>query len=195
MLEETGVAYEAEIFGFGSPMRTKSFLGRNPMGKVPVLLHGDIVVTECAAICTYLADRFPKAGLMPEDAAGRAAFYRWMFFAAGPVEQALTNGALGVEVPDEKQGMAGYGSKQRTLRSLESHLKKHDHMAGKAFSAADVYCGSQIAFGIRFGGIERNQIFDAYVERITNRPAAIRAAEIDDRLAAEMTKAKAEQQV
>ena len=109
MLEEVGQPYRTVILGYGPPMQAPDYLRLNPMGKVPTLVHGETVVTECAAICAYLADAFPAAGLAPEPAR-RGAYYRWLFFAAGPVEAAITNQALGVEVPEERRGMVGYGS-------------------------------------------------------------------------------------
>ena len=109
MLEETGAPYRTEILDYGTTMKAPDYLSINPMGKVPAIRHGDAVVTECAAICAYLADAFPGAGLAPPPEE-RGAYYRWMFFAAGPLEAAATNRSLGLEVPDEKRGMVGYGS-------------------------------------------------------------------------------------
>src|ERR1700744_68978 len=108
MLEEVGGPYRPEIRDFQN-MKSPDYLAVNPMGKVPAIQHGDKVVTECAAICAYLADAFPKAGLAPPlDARGD--YYRWMFFSAGPLEAATTNKALGFEVPAERRRMCGYGS-------------------------------------------------------------------------------------
>ena len=104
MLEEVGRPYEAVILDYATTMKAEPYLSLNPMGKVPTLTHGERVITENGAICTYLADAFPEAELMPQD---RARFYRWMFFAAGPVDAAVTNKALGVEVPPEKTRHGG----------------------------------------------------------------------------------------
>ena len=109
MLEETGQPYEVEMVPFGPAMKSPGYRTMNPMGKVPVLVHDGRIVTEAAAICAYLADAFPQAGLAPAPP-DRADYYRWLFFAAGPLEQAVTNNALGVTVPEDRRGMVGYGS-------------------------------------------------------------------------------------
>lgn len=163
-------------------MKAPEYLAINPMGKVPALRHDDRVVTECAAICTYLADMFPQAGLMPSD---RAAFYRWMFFGAGPFEAAVVNKALGVTVPDDKRGMVGYGSFDDVIRTLRGHLASLPYMVGTVSSAADVYLGAQIRWGMNFRvDPERARVRRLSAERIKGRPAAIRARAIDEELAA-----------
>jgi glutathione S-transferase len=186
MLEETGQIYRTELLGYGGTMKSPDFLAINPMGKVPAITHGSTVVTECAAICAYLADAFPQANLAPPHGeAARGPYYRWMFFAAGPMEAAVTNKSLAVEVPPGKEMMVGYGSFERVMDALEGAVSHSDYIAGSQFSAADVYVGSQIGFGMRFNSIEKRPAFEAYWNRIANRPAAIRAAEIDDKLIAE----------
>jgi glutathione S-transferase len=182
MLEEVGQPYRAELLD-GASMKAAAYLAVNPMGKVPALRHGATVVTEVAAICAYLADAFPQAGLAPPPAQ-RGAYYRWLFFAAGPVEAAVTNKALGFEVPTERQAMAGYGSLPAVIDALEGAVSQGDYIAGDRFSAADVYVGAQIGWGMRFGSIESRPAFQRYWERISTRPAAVRAAEIDDALIA-----------
>ncbi len=183
MLEEVGASYRTELLGFGPPMKTADYLAVNPMGKVPALRHGDVVVTECAAICAYLADAFPEAGLAPPPASpARGAYYRWLFFAAGPLDAAVTNKALGLEIPAGREGMAGYGSFAKVMDTLEAAVSATQFLAGSKFSAADVYLGSQIGFGLRFGSIEKRPAFEAYWARLATRPAAIRAVEIDDAL-------------
>jgi glutathione S-transferase len=179
MLEEVGEPYRAVILGYGEPMQDPDYLRLNPMAKVPTLVHGATVVTECAAVCAYLADAFPAAGLAPEPAR-RGAYYRWLFFGAGPLEAAVTNQALGVEVPEEKRGFVGYGSLPRVLDALETALSGGGYLAGESFTAADVYVGSQIGFGLRFGSIEARPAFAAYWQRLENRPAAVRARALDD---------------
>ncbi|GAB4374924.1 MAG: glutathione S-transferase family protein [Kiloniellaceae bacterium] len=182
MLEEVGCPYEAKVVDYGPAMRTAEFLALNPMGKVPVLRHGDAVVTECAAICAYLADAFPAAGLAPAPAA-RAAYYRTLFFAAGPLEQAATNHALGFEPEGERnQGLAGYGSYARTLDALEKLVPADGFVCGKQFTAADIYLGSHIGWGLEFGSIEQRPGFAEYYARVGDRPAHRRATELDDAL-------------
>jgi glutathione S-transferase len=162
-------------------MKAPEYLAINPMGKVPAIRHGGTVVTECAAICAYLADAFPEAGLAPATSA-RGAYYRWLFFAAGPVEAATTNRSLGVVAPPGREMMVGYGSYETTMAVLEQAVSQADYIAGDRFTAADVYVGSQIGFGLRFGSLESRPAFVDYWERISSRPAAVRANEIDDAL-------------
>ncbi|HET9067462.1 MAG TPA: glutathione S-transferase family protein [Amaricoccus sp.] len=179
MLEEVGAPYRTVVLGYGPPMQDPDYRRLNPMSKVPTLVHGETVVTECAAVCAYLADAFPAAGLAPEPNR-RGAYYRWLFFGAGPLEAAVTNQALGVAVPDEKRGFVGYGSLPRVLDALETALAGGGYIAGDRFSAADVYVGAQIGFGLGFGSIEARPAFAAYWQRLENRPAAVRARALDD---------------
>ena len=185
MLEEVGQPYQTVLLDYATTMKGPEYLAINPMGKVPALKHGDAVVTECAAICAYLADAFPEAGLAPAPGDKlRAPYFRWMFFAAGPVEAAVTNKALGFQLPEEKQATAGYGSLEAVTDALERAVSQGDFILGDRFSAADVYLGSHIGWGMQFGTIEKRPIFGAYAARIFARDAAIRAKEIDDALIA-----------
>ena len=191
MLEEVGRPYRTEIMEFGTTMKSPAYLAINPMGKVPALRHGDTVVTEAAAICAYLADAFPEAGLAPPPGHRlRGPYYRWLFFGAGPVEAAVSNKSLGVVVPKERQGMIGYGTLADVLTALESAVSQSEYVAGDKFTAADVYLGSQIGWGMQFGSIEKRPAFERYWQRISGRPAARRAREIDDALVAERQRAK-----
>ena len=183
MLEEVGQPYRTEVLDFATTMKTDAFRAINPMGKVPAIKHGDVVVTEGAAICAYLADAFPEAGLAPPPAE-RGAYYRWLFFAAGPAEQAITNKSMGFEVPSDKAMMAGYGSYALTMDGLEAAVSSSAYIAGDRFTAADVYFGSQIGWGLAFNSIEPRPAFAAYWDRVKDRPAAVRANEIDDALIA-----------
>lgn len=177
MMEELGQPYDTVLLDYGTTMKAPEYLRLNPMGKVPTVTHGDRVITECAAICTYLADAFPQAGLMPAD---RAAFYRWMFFGAGPLEAAVVNRSLGVEITAEQKGRVGYGCFDDVVAALKGQLAQHDFIAGPAFSAADVYVGSQIGWGLQFGTLPAEPEFAAYAARLRDRPAARRASQIDD---------------
>jgi glutathione S-transferase len=162
------------------------------MGKVPAIRHSGVVVTEAAAICAYLADAFPENGLAPPlGDRRRAPYYRWMFFAAGPVEAAVTNKALGVAVSAERERMVGYGNLSHVLDALEGAVSQSDYIAGDRFSAADVYVGAQVGWGMMFGTIEKRPAFERYYARLAGRPAAERAREIDDALVAEQQKDKA----
>jgi glutathione S-transferase len=185
MVEETGQPYDTVIVPFGPAMKSAEYRAVNPMGKVPAVRHGDVVVTECAAICAYLADTFPEAKLAPPNTQ-RGSYYRWLFFAAGPLEAAVSNRSLGFEVPDERRGMIGYGSFQDVMDTLEIAVSTNPFVAGQAFTSADVYVGSHIAWGLQFGSIEKRPAFVDYLGRVSGRPAFQRAREKDDQAAAAM---------
>ena len=183
MLEEVGAPYEARIVGYGPEMKSADYLAINPMGKVPAIRHGETVVTECAAICAYLADAFPEAGLAPEPGSPeRGPYYRWLFFAAGPVEAAVANRALGVEVPQDKRGFVGYGDFGLVMDALEGAVSAGPYLAGDRFTAADLYVGAQVGLGLRFGSIEDRPAFRDYWARVGGRPAWGRANAADDAL-------------
>ncbi|MDH7787825.1 glutathione S-transferase [Ochrobactrum sp. 19YEA23] len=179
MLEETGKPYDVQILDFGPPMKGPEFCAVNPMGKVPALRHGEAVVTEAAAICAYLAVTFPEAGLAPHPDE-RADFYRWMFFAAGPLEAALSNRSMGFEVPPDRERMMGYGNYDSVVDTLEKAILRHPYITGNRFTAADVYVGSHIGWGMMFGSLPHRPAFDTYCERLQARPAWKRASELDD---------------
>jgi glutathione S-transferase len=190
MLEEVGEPYETVVLDYGGSMKGAEYLSINPMGKVPAIKHGDVVVTEAAAICAYLADAFPKAGLAPPSGSKlRGPYYRWLFYGAGPVEAMAGNHALGVVVPDDKRGMVGYGSREAVMDALEKAVAGREYLVGDSFTAADLYVGAQIGWGLQFGTIEKRPAFEAYLGRIASRPAALRAREIDDTLIAAAKKA------
>lgn len=181
MLEEVGQPYRTEILEYDTTMKSPAYLAINPMGKVPAITHRGMVVTEAAAICAYLADAFPEAGLAPP--AGdpqRGAYYRWLFFAAGPVEAAVTAKALGLLAPADKARMAGYGSYEQTVDALEGAVAGGPWLLGERFSAADVYVGSQVSWGVQFGTLPGRPAFAAYAARLHAREAYARAAALDD---------------
>jgi glutathione S-transferase len=186
MLEEIGQPYRTELVDYGTTMKAPAYRAINPMGKVPALRHGETVVTEGAAICAYLADAFPQAGLAPPPGDRlRGPYYRWLFFAAGPIEAAASNKALGFVVPEGRERMMGYGTYAEVMNTLEQAVSQGDYLIGGRFTAADVYLGSHIGFGLMFGTIEKRPAFERYWSRLSARPAALRAKEIDDALAAE----------
>jgi len=179
MLEETGVPYRTEILTFGGTMKGEDYLSVNPMGKVPAIRHNGTVVTECAAICAYLADTFPGNELAPR-AEERGSYYRWMFFAAGPLESVVTIRMLGVVTPADKARSVGYGSFGDVMDTLEKAVTGTAYIAGDRFTAADVYVGSHVSWGLNFGSIEKRPAFADYLSRVTSREAYKRAAAIDD---------------
>ena len=183
-LEEAGARYETVILDYATTMKAEPYLSINPMGKVPAIVHDGHVVTECAAICLYLADAFPDAGLAPKPGE-RADYYRWMVFAAGPLEQAITNRSMGFTPNEQQQRMAGYGNYDLAVDVLERAVSGHAYVAGDRFTAADVMIGSQVAWGVQFGTLPKRAAFDDYLGRIVDREAYLRAKAIDNALIAE----------
>jgi glutathione S-transferase len=187
MMEEVGKPYETVVLEYGTTMKAPAYLAINPMGKVPALKHNDVVVTEAAAICAYLADAFAELGLAPPPGdPRRGPYFRWLFFAAGPIEGAMAARALGASVAPEQKRMTGWGDTADMLNALETAVSGRDYILGDAFSAADVYVGASIGWGLQFGTIDKRPAFERYNERLQNRPANIRAREIDDKLGAEL---------
>lgn len=189
MLEETGLPYEEVILDFGTTMKSPGYLAINPMGKVPALTVGDTVVTEAAAICAFLAERVPDRQLAPPPLSpARAPYYRWLFFAAGPVEAAVTAKALGLLAPEDKRTTAGYGTYDDVMTALErvtSEAVAHGggYIAGGRFSAADLYLAAQLNWGMQFKTIAPRAAFERYVEPLVRREACVRANRLDDELA------------
>src|ERR1700730_13273570 len=145
MLEEVGQSYRTELLDYAATMKAPAYLAVNPRGKEPALRQGETVITEAAAICAYLADAFPGAGLAPAPGDRlRGPYYRWLFFAAGPVEAAVINHALGVVVPEGRERMLGYGTYAGVLDVLEAAVSRGGPIVGDRFTAADVYVGSHI---------------------------------------------------
>lgn len=183
-LHEAGADYEQHLLEYGTSMKAPEYLAINPMGKVPAIVHNGKVVTEGAAICAYLADAFPEAGLQP-TADERADYYRWMFFAAGPVEAAISNRYLEVEVPPEREMSMGYGNYDHTVSALEGALSGRDYVCGDRFTAADIYVGAQVDWGLQFKTLPSNPTFEAYAARLREREAYKAAKAIDGALIAE----------
>ena len=177
MLEEIGLPYQTVVLGYGPPMKAKDYLAVNPMGKVPAIVHDNRIVTEVAAICAYLAMTFPEARLMAED---KAAFFRWLFFGAGPLEQAVVNTSFGwAPSSPQEAGRTGYGSLETVAAALTGHLAANDFIADGRFTAADVYVGSQVGWGLQFKTIPANPVLEAYWARLRDRPA-LQAANAKD---------------
>jgi len=178
LLEESGVPYDTQIIEYGDQMKSEPYIAINPMGKVPAIKHRDRVVTECAAICAYVADAFPESNLAP-PLDQRADYYRWLFFAAGPFEQAIVDKSLGLQPTTEQSVMAGYGSLETTVNVLASALDGREFIAGAQFTAADVYVGSQLFWGVSFGTLPRLPAFERYLDGLLARDAYLRAQQID----------------
>ena len=185
MLEEVGAPYDTEILDYASTMKGDDYRSINPMMKVPAIFHNGGVVTECAAICAYLAVVFPEAGLAPREDE-KADYYRWLFFAAGPLEQAVTNNVAGFNAKEEQKRMFGYGSYDLAVNTLAGHLSSRNHVCGARFTAADVYVGSAVLWGTQFGTLPKLDAFTAYGERVAEREAYKRGKDEDNQLIAEM---------
>lgn len=184
MLEETGIKYQTKVIEY-KDIKSAEYLAINPMGKVPAIKHGSTIVTETAAICVYLAETFTDAALAPITANERAAYYRWLFFTAGPVEQAIGFKSLGTQITDEQERMLGCGHPQTTIDTLIKAVGTNPYIAGNRFTAADVYVGSQIGWGLQYGtmgAIDKNPELVKYWERISARDAHKRAEEMDNAL-------------
>lgn len=182
-LEEIGAPYEYQHMDYGAGLKAPEFLSLNPMGKIPVLVHNGQAISETAAIVAYLADSFPEADLAPPVTSPlRGAYYRWLFFGAGPLEAATTDKALGVEVAGEKCAFVGYGNFTQVLDVLEHALTASPYLVGDNFTAADLYIAAHLGFGLQFGTIDARPAFKDYTARITARPAAHRANALDDAL-------------
>jgi len=179
-LHEAGADYETEMMTWET--RPDSYKTVNPMNKVPALVHyhngPDHVITECPAICHYLAETHPKPELAPK-LEEKADYFRWLFFAAGPLEQAVVANSMGWEVPEDRKGMAGFGSFDLTVDALEGWLTDRQFVCGDRFTMADVYVGSQVDWGLQFGTLPDRSAFAAYRKRINARPAKQEANAID----------------
>ena len=192
MLEEVGKPYETEVIPYDQ-LKNERYLAVNPMGKVPAIKHRGHVVTECAAICTYLADAFPEAMLGPRSDE-KADYYRWLFYAAGPLEAAVSNQAMGWVPTPERERMFGYGNFDRVIAVLDELFSLRDYVCGDRFTAADVYVGSQIMFPMQFNMLPERDSFLKYRERLQARPAYKRATEIDEKIISEMQASPAQPQ-
>lgn len=181
MLEELGEPYDTQWINYGEEMKSAAYRAVNPMGKVPAIRHNGAVITETPAICTYLALQFPAKKLIPAQGDPRLAdFTRWMFFAAAPLEMATTARSLGWEVAKEREGMVGFGNYLEAINALDIALSKGPYICGEHFTAVDVYLGSALMWGMQFGTIDKRDLFSDYVERVTNRPAALAANRLNE---------------
>lgn len=183
MLEEIGQPYDVKVMTFGGDIKSPDYLELNPMGKVPTLTHKGGIITEVVAICTYLAEQFPEAGLAPAlDSPERGSYYRWLFFVAGPYEMALTAKAYGWEITDENATAVGCGHIQDTLNAIEQTLAKQPYLCGDQFTTADLLMASYLGWHTMMKVLEPNPVFSQYVERCEKREAAQRADGLDNAL-------------
>ena len=184
MLEELGVPYKMEQLSLKKAThKSAEYLAINPMGKVPAIKHGDTVVTEAGAICCYLADAFPAAGLAPAiDAPERGTYLRWLFFSPSCIEPAMTDKAF--QRPPVPASTVGYGDFDTVMNTISYAISRGDYLLGHHFSAADVVLGSALRYGMMFGALPKRPEFEAYAGRLAERPALQRANARDEQLAA-----------
>lgn len=179
MLEETGLPYTAEILEYGTTMKSTEYLAINPMGKVPAIRHGDTVVTENAAIALYLADLVPDKNLAPPvGSAERGPYYRWISF-MGPLEQAMMSKHGGV-TPEPMS--AGFGSVEDVTNALDDVIGDRDFIVGDHFTMADLLVSAYIGWYLQFKLLDPRESFVRFARLHAQRPAALRANEIDDAL-------------
>lgn len=181
-LHEVGADHDEQLLAYGKPMYSENYLAINPMGKVPAIVHDDIIVTECAAICLYLAQAFPEADLLPQTLSEHADYLRWSFFGAGPLEQAIVNHSMGWgdDADPQVQGRLGYGSYERTMQTLSGLFEKRDYVCGNRFTAADIYLGAQVDWGLQFKTVTETPALKAYAERLRAREPYKAAKAIDE---------------
>ena len=185
MLEEIGEPYDIHFMSLSKgDNRSPEFLGLNPMGKVPVLKHGDAVITESAAICTYLADEFPRAKLnVPVGDPRRGPYLKWLFFGPSCIEPAMMDRAF-PRKEEARRSALGYGDFDTVMDVVAKAVSQDTYLLGQQFTAADVVIGSGLRFGMMFKLLPERPEFTAYVARLAERPALKRADEKDKELAA-----------
>ncbi len=184
MLEELGEPYDLHVLSLAKgEQRAPDYLAVNPMGKVPALKHGDAVITEAAAICTYLADVFPQARLnVPIGDPRRGTYLKWLFFAPSCIEPAITDRAF-PRKEEPRRGMLGYGDFDTVMAVVAAAVEPGPYLMGEQFTAADVVLGSTLRWGMMFGLLPKRPEFVAYVGRLEQRPALKRAVALDQELA------------
>ncbi len=185
MLEEVGEPYDIHLMSLKKgENRAADYLQVNPMGKVPALKHGDVVITEAAAICTYLADAFPQAKLsVPVGDARRGPYLKWLFFGPACLEAAVIDRSFPRAGEPPRQAL-GYGDHETVMNVLSEAVRTGPYLLGEQFTAADVVIGSGLRWGMMFKGVPERPEFVAYAGRMAERPAAKRATAKDQELAA-----------
>jgi glutathione S-transferase len=185
LLEELGAPYDLHVLNMkAGEQRQPAYLAINPLGKVPVVRHGEALVTEQVAITIYLADLFPKAGLTPAlDDPGRGPYLRWIAYYGSSFEPALIDKFMKREPASQMQ--SPYSDYDSMLGALETQLTKGPYLLGERMTAADILWGVAFSWTMMFGFVPRKDVFAAYAERITSRPAFQRINAADDEMAAQ----------
>jgi glutathione S-transferase len=182
LLEELGLPYEIRVFNLQKgETHTPEFLAINPLGKVPAVIHNGTVITEQVAVTIYLADLAPEAGLAPAlDDPMRGAYLRWLAFYGGSFEPALIDRAMKREAGG--QAMSPYGTYEAVVGALNAQLSKGPYLLGDRFTAADVLWGVALGWTTGFGLFDKTPVIAAYLGRVLDRPAFVRAREIDEKM-------------
>lgn len=179
MLEEAGVDYDLELIEIRNPQRedSKEFRAASPMGKVPALVDGKVQMSESAAICLYLADRYSSGTLAPAvDDPLRGKFLYWLMYTPAVIEPAMSEKFNGVE---SNRGRSGWGDFELMIETLESGLNKRTWILGKKFTAADVMVGSSAVFMRMFDMLPESTTISTYANRCLERPAYQKALSIE----------------
>jgi glutathione S-transferase len=187
MLEEVGAPYRIELVNLQKgEQKQPAFVSVNPMGKLPAIMHRGTVITETGAICTYLADAFPQAGLAPRlDEPARGSYLRWMFFGAACVDPALIDRMLS-RPGTERTGALGYGRYEDVTQTLAQAITPGPYLLQQRFTAADIYIGAQIGFGLMTKSLDPRPAFQRYVDQLTQRPAYQRFQQQSEQLVARL---------
>ncbi len=177
LLEELEIPYEEKFLEFGADMKTPEYLKINPMGKVPAIEHKGNIVTETAAICMYLSEVFSEKQLCPKNEEEKAKCYRWMFFAAGPLEESFVLDSLGINLNNEQKGQFGSGDHTALLNSLSSAISESKYILGDRFTVADIYVGNKIGFYLMMKPefLDGRPEFKEYFDSLSSRPAFLKA--------------------
>jgi glutathione S-transferase len=184
LLEELGADYELQVLNLKKgEQRQRAYLAVNPMGKVPAIVHDGAVVTEQGAVCAYLADLYPEAGITP--AIGdplRGPYLRWLFYYGSSFEPALIDRSMKREPAPPSS--SPYGDYETMLKTLTDQLAQGPYLFGERFTAADVLWGTALRWTTMFKLVPETPVIAAYVARVASRPAVARAAKIDADLVA-----------
>lgn len=178
MLEETGADYERELVDIRDPNREDSdeFREASPMGKVPALSDGEVHMSESAAICLYLADRYASGTLAPAiDDPLRGKFLYWLFYTPAVVEPAMSEKFNDV---DPNRTRSGWGDFDLMVETLENGIRDKTWILGDTFTAADVMLGSSAVFLRAFNMLPESELLESYADRCLSRPAYQKALEL-----------------
>ena len=186
LMEELQADHELRVLDLkAGEQRQPDYLRINPMGKVPAVLHGEVLVTEQPAVYMYMAELYPERGLapMPGDTL-RGAYLRWMVFYGSCFEPAVVDKSMGRD--GGRPSMSPYGDYDSVMQAVRAQLERGPWLLGERFTAADVLWGGALNWALMFKLVPDSDIFRNYAERVAARPAMRRAAALDEELAAKL---------